>query len=198
MQKKQTKIKKKPFLYTLLSKGKWDEAGNWPQGGQEREGQQGGAVTWCGKQRHWYWTCCSPWSEGLSRPGSWHGCPSSGRTRFSGPCRGSLNLKSDRSEGFGRSLGHANPVYPEAWQQENDLNRPHPGSRNFAAHAAGQLPWPFDNNKQNPEQKLVRPSVGVDGNSGTHSFPECFSGVAESAMCVQSWILVRRVWEHLI
>ena len=39
---------------------------------------------------------------------------------------------------------------------------------------------------ENPEQKLVRPSVGVDGNSGTHSFPECFSGVTESAMCVQS------------
>lgn len=70
--------------------GKWEEARNWMQ-----EAGVGGAVTWCGKQHHWYWTWGSPWSEGSSRPGSWCGCPSSGRTRFSGPGRGSLPLKSD-------------------------------------------------------------------------------------------------------
>ena len=34
-------------------------------------------------------------------------------------------------------------------------------------------------------------SLGVDGNWGTRSFPEFFSGVAESAVCFHSGILVR-------
>lgn len=53
-------------------------------------------VTWYGKQHHWYWKCCSPWSEGSSHPGSCCGCPGSARTLPSDPCHGSLSLRSDR------------------------------------------------------------------------------------------------------